>query len=339
MKIAIFAYSRQGCLTARRVKNFWEDHDVRCYTMERFAEPDFLPLQKPSRDFYGQLFAWSDVLVFVGSTGIAVREIAPHIQDKTKDPAVLVIDELGKFVIPLLSGHIGGANVLALSLSHALDSVPVITTATDINRRFSVDAWAAQNDFVISNMNTAKAVSAAILEGNVPLCSDYPIVSALPNGVEQGSNGSVGIKISIYREEPFGRTLRLIPRVLHLGIGCRKGTSCAAIREAVEAVLEQHWIDRRAVKCVASIDLKAQEEGLLQFCEEENLSVSFYTAQQLQSVDGEFTPSSFVQSITGVENVCERSALYGADQLIVKKTPRNGVTVAVAAENLEVRFE
>ena len=339
MNIAVFAYSRQGCRTARRVKNFWEDHQVHCYTVERFAEPDFLPLQKPSRAFYGQLFVWADVLVFVGSTGIAVREIAPHIQDKTKDPAVIVIDELGRFTIPLLSGHIGGANALAQSLAHTLNSVPVITTATDINRRFSVDAWASQNNLGISSMDAAKAVSAAILEQNIPLCSDYPIWGSLPNGIELGTDGPVGIKISVYRQEPFKKTLRLIPRILHLGIGCRKGTSCSAIREAVEETLNLHQLDRRALKCVASIDLKAQEQGVLQFCKEENLPVKFYTAQELQCLVGDFTPSSFVQSITGLENVCERSALYEADELIVKKTPRNGVTVAVAAEKLEVRFE
>ena len=339
MKVAVFAYSRQGCKTARRVVAFFEGHELQCYTMARFEEPGFNAICRPSKPFYGPIFNDVDAMVFVGSVGIAVREIAPHVRDKSTDPAVVSIDELGKFAVPLLSGHIGGANDLALALANALGATPVITTATDINKKFSVDAWAARNGYVIGSLSTAKAVSAAILEQNVPLKCDYPIVTGLPNGVVLGDSGDVGIRISVYRDETFARTLRLIPPILHLGIGCRKGTDSAAIKDAVDAVLKDNNIDYRAIKCVASIDLKSEEAGLLQFCEERKLPVSFYSAEELKAVPGEFTPSEFVQSITGVDNVCERSALIGAKELIVRKTAMNGVTVAVAAEHLEVRFE
>lgn len=153
-----------------------------------------------------------------------------------------------------------------------------------------------------------------------------------------GTAGAVGIYIGIYRQEPFEKTLRLVPPILHLGIGCRKGTSAQEIEQAVKAVLQAQRIDPKAIGCVASIDLKKEETGLLQFCNERALPVTFYTAQQLQSVEGDFTPSDFVRSITGVDNVCERAALLGAETLIVKKTAVNGVTVALAAEHLEVGF-
>ncbi len=141
MNVAIFAYSRRGCRTARAAAGAFAHGQVRLYTMERFSEPDFLPLGKPSEPFYGTLFSWADALVFVGSCGIAVRQIAPHVKDKQTDPAVIVTDELGKFVIPLLSGHIGGANELSVQLAAHLGAMPVVTTATDINRKFSVDSW------------------------------------------------------------------------------------------------------------------------------------------------------------------------------------------------------
>ena len=159
MNVAVFAYSRRGCETARRVLACFPDAICRAYTMERFLTESFLPLQKPSQPFYGGLFAWADAMIFVGSCGIAVREIAPHVKNKTADPAVLCLDERAGFVIPLLSGHIGGANALAAHLAAQLGAVPVITTATDVNRRFSVDAWAAEQGFAISDMKTAKAVS------------------------------------------------------------------------------------------------------------------------------------------------------------------------------------
>ena len=333
MKIAVFAYSRQGCKTARRVIEHFAGHEIQGYTMERFEEPGFLPIRRPSKPFYGPIFNDVDAMVFVGSVGIAVREIAPHV------PAVVSIDELGKFSVPLLSGHIGGANDLALALAETIGATPVITTATDINKKFSVDAWAARKGLVIASLSRAKAVSAAILEQNVPLKSDFSIVTSLPNGVVLADSGDVGIRISVFKDEPYERTLRLIPKVLHLGIGCRKGTPTEAIREAVDEVLLEHNIDQRAIKCAASIDLKAEEAGLLQYCGEQKLSVTFYTAEELKAVPGEFTPSAFVKSITGVDNVCERSALIGAEKLIVRKTALNGVTVALAAEHMEVRFE
>ena len=338
MKIALFAYSRQGCRTARAVMSLFSEDEIRAHTMERFEEKGFDSIRRPAKPFYGELFAWADALVFIGSCGIAVREIAPHVRDKRTDPAVICIDELGYFVIPLLSGHIGGANEMALKIAAKLNATPVITTATDINNRFSVDAWATKNGFAIDNIHRAKIVSAAILERDIPLYCDFSITTNLPSGVVLGDGGELGIYISCRKRTPFEQTLRLIPKVLHVGIGCRRGTSDAVIREAVNTVLDQNELDHRAIKCVTSIDLKADEEGLLKYCEDNGLTPIFYSSAELLEVPGEFTPSAFVQSVTGVDNVCERASLKGADKLIVRKTALNGVTVAVAAEKLEVRF-
>lgn len=339
MKAVVFAYSRRGCETARRILDLLDSEETRAYTIPRLVQPPFQPTGKPGLSFYGQMFAWADALIFVGSAGIAVREIAPHVTDKRTDPAVIVIDELGRFVIPLLSGHIGGANALAGKLAAALSATPVITTATDINGKFSVDAWAAKNGYTIDSMAAAKAVSAAILEGPVPMQSDFPIAGKLPEGVVTGSDGDVGILISWAIKNPFTCTLRLIPRVLHLGIGCRRGTSEAAIRTVVERTLSDYRIDCRGISYAATIDLKADEAGLLAFCRSMNWPIRFYSAAELQEAEGAFTASAFVQQVTGVDNVCERAALLGAETLIVRKTAANGVTVAVAAEHLEISFE
>ena len=201
-----------------------------------------------------------------------------------------------------------------------------------------MDAWAAKNGYIIDSMPAAKAVSAAILEKDIPLYCDLPIVTGYPSGVIAGDSGEIGICVSWQDKQPFKQTLRLIPPVLHLGIGCRRGTSCEAIDRAVKAVLQRHNIDIRAVKCVSSIDLKQHEPGLLQYCANSGRQAQFYSAQQLMQARGEFTPSEFVRTVTGVDNVCERAALIGADKLIVKKTAADGVTVAVAAEKSEVRF-
>ena len=335
MKIAIFAYSRGGCAAARRVRAALPEVETFCYAVPRLEETDFLPLAK---DVYRTSFSSMDALIFIGACGIAVREIAPYLVSKKTDPAVLCIDEKMQFVIPLLSGHIGGANDLARRLAGALGASTVITTATDVNGKFAVDAWAAKNGCAIASMPLAKKVAAEILEHDVPLVSEFPIRGALPNGVIESDAGALGILIGVHTKAPFAQTLRLVPRLLHVGVGCRKGISKEAVETAVQTVFVSHNLDLAAVKGVYSIDLKRQEAGLLAACEEHDWPATFYIAEELRAVAGEFTDSPFVQGITGVGNVCERAAMLGADNLLVKKTAVNGVTVAVAAEDWEVSF-
>ncbi len=338
MNGSFFAYSRAGLslakTVAKQMPGTWE-----LYTVARLAEEPFQAMPENIRDFYGERFAQDDALIFIGACGIAVRAIAPFVRDKRTDPAVLCVDELGRFVIPLLSGHIGGANDLARSLSDRIGAVCVVTTATDVHRRFSADAWAARQGLVIDDMQAAKAVSAAILEGAVPLKSDFPIAADLPAGVVPGETGSVGIYLTRELGRPFDTTLRLIPKVLILGIGCRRGISAEAVAQAVQKTLAGAGLDIQAVKYATSIDMKREEPGLLEYCRGAGIPIRFYPAQTLMAVEGDFTSSEFVKRTTGADNVCERAAMVEAQRLLVKKTALNGVTVAVAAENWEAHFE
>ena len=340
MKLAVFAFSRRGRDTARRclAALAGPGDEYRAYASESWAGEGFSPIRPPLADFTAPVFAWADAMVFVGACGIAVRAIAPHVRDKGTDPAVLAVDELGQFVIPLLSGHIGGANRLAARLAEAVGATAVVTTATDVNRRFSVDEWSARQGLCIDDMAAAKAVSAAILEGPVPVWSDFPIAGDLPAGLEPGESGPLGICISWRRKFPFDRTLLLVPPVLRLGIGCRRGTSSGAIAALTDQLFAEKNIHPAAVGAVATIDLKKDETGLLDFCRDRGWPLSCYSAEELAAVEGDFTPSDFVRSVTGVDNVCERAALLGAERLLVKKTARGGVTAALALNAWEVRF-
>jgi len=337
MKISLFTYSKTGIETARRIAAALGG-GLCAYTVPRLAAKGFAPIPTPSAQLYSKAFSESEALIFVGSCGIAVRCIAPYVKSKTTDPAVVVTDERGRFVVPILSGHLGGANALAERVAAILGATPVITTATDINGRFSVDAWAKANSFAIADMGLAKAVSAAVLEGDVPIKSDFPIKGALPAGLSLYESGALGCYFTYTRNEPFGRTLRLIPKCLHLGIGCRRGVSKQAVAEAVRLALEGSNLDPRAIKCAASIALKKDEAGLLEYCREVGLPISFYSARELNAVEGEFTGSDFVKQTTGVDCVCERAALIQAERLIIKKLAADGVTVAVALDNTEVHF-
>ena len=137
MKLALFCYSRQGKDTAGRVLEAFPGWEVRKFAPERYAEDGFEALKRPPRPFYGELFPWADAMVFVGACGIAVREIAPHVRSKATDPAVVSLDDRGQYVIPLLSGHIGGANALARRLA----ALPLGILAEAIVQR---DWWKAR---------------------------------------------------------------------------------------------------------------------------------------------------------------------------------------------------
>ena len=209
MRAALFTFSRGGCATARRILAALPEEAWMCYTMPRFEEPGFLPLDKA---VYGACFSSMDALIFVGACGIAVREIAPYVQSKKTDPAVVCIDETGRFVIPLLSGHIGGANVLAEKLAEKLGATAVVTTATDVRGKFSVDAWAARHGCVISDMGLAKAVSAAILEEDIPLCSQFSLPAPLPEGTFAGESGPLGVFIGWRTKAHFARSADAAPQ-------------------------------------------------------------------------------------------------------------------------------
>ena len=330
MKIALTAFTRRGAALAERLRDLLgaEGHTCALDYPRRLAEE----LSRPGGyervgDWAGAQFPRQDALIFVGAAGIAVRAIAPHVRDKFTDPAVLSVDEAGRFVVPLLSGHVGGANDLARHVAEVLGATPVVSTATDVNGLFAVDEWAVKHGLAITDRSLAKAVSAALLEGKrVGFASDLPL--DCPEGLYEGK-ADLGVWVTCRAGGgPFPETLRLVPKCLALGIGCRRGTSEAAIRAAVEDVL-QGW-DLAAVKQVGTIDLKQDEPGLLAFCASLGVPLVPYTAEELQKAKGDFTSSEFVKGVTGVDNVCERAAVLSGGRLTVPKQAGNGVTVAVA---------
>ncbi len=338
MKAAVFCFSDRGAELALRLPALLPEASVSLHSIRKYADRWGLTPHDSIRKDMGELFSSHDALIFICACGIAVREIAPHLQDKTTDPAVLVLDDQGCFVIPLLSGHIGGANGLAEKLAAGLGAQAVITTATDRSGRFACDSWAVRNNCAISSLSDAKAVSAAILTRDLPVCSEWDLPRDLPAGLTAAEEGELGIYIGIRVREPFTRTLRLIPRLVTLGIGCRRGTPADVIREAVRQALGGAGIDPRAVCGIASIDLKQSEEGLLSFAREEDLPLRFFSAEELATAEtpGGFTESSFVRQTVGVGNVCERAAVLCGGSLILRKTALNGVTAAAAVS--EGRF-
>ena len=332
-KALVLCFTDAGRQTAERVDRFLLERDWNTRTVRVHGGLSAL---------VSEAFQTAELLVFVGSCGIAVRAVAPYLRDKTVDPSVLVADEKALHVIALLSGHIGGANALTRQLADFLGAEGVITTATDINGRFSVDAWAAENGFALDSMQTAKHIAAEILRRDVPFSSDFPLDGALPAGLRCGDEGALGIVLSWKNRRCFDETLLLTPPVLHVGIGCKKNTSLPQLEQAFDALWTEQDFCPQALRRIASIDVKRGEAGLLALCEKRGVVPVFYTAQELSCAEGDFSGSDFVERTVGVDNVCERAAVLSAGEkarLIVKKRAADGVTLAVALEERRIRFE
>lgn len=298
---------------------------------------------------YESLSSWTqahfqsdDALVFVGAAGIAVRAIAPHIRDKYTDPAVVSVDEFGRFAVPLLSGHVGGANELARAIAAATGGYAAISTATDVNGLFAVDEWAARHGLVVLERDIAKDIATTLLEGNpVGFHTDFELDWEVPRGVTRDAC-DIGFAVTTDEtSDPFPRTLHLVARIVTVGVGCRRGTPSKALSQAVHEALARCHVSPSAVSALASIDLKSEEPAIHALADAENWDLKFYSAEELAAVPGEFEQSDFVEQTVGVGNVCERAACAEGGALIMGKQAGDGVTVALAVNerDLQASFE
>ena len=335
--IALIAFTRGGCALGNRLAR---ELGGTLWTSQRLSEPMGLPSCGDLQSWTGERFRDSEALIFISASGIAVRAIAPFVKDKFSDPAVVAVDEAGRFAVPLLSGHVGGANDLARRVAALTGGQAAVSTATDVRGVFAVDQWAREQNLVLWEREIAKAVSAALLEGKpVAVRSVFPIAGAMPQGLGE-EPAELGILIGpTARKCPFPHTLHLIPRAVTLGIGCRRGTEQAQLETALEAFLDKSAIPAAAVRGLATIDLKRDEPGLLALAEDHGWPISFFTAGELAMEQGDFPPSAFVERTTGVDNVCQRAAQRSGGTIVIPKTVCQGVTFAAAMGPVALTWE
>ena len=344
MKIVMFAFSPEGIRNMDRLRGRWEKTDrqveiqsvVKCRGESRRNE------DAPLEELVKEAFSSADALIFWCAAGIAVRCIAPCLTHKSQDPAVLVLDERGKHCISLLSGHMGGANALAGTVSALCGAEPVITTGTDTEHRFSVDEFARCNGLVVTDWEKAKRISAKVLAGETLTIGSgmkkeqYCPVEGLEeqNWKEREFPPDADVWITPRRITAPDQVLQLIPRNLTVGIGCRKGTELSALHAALDRFMEQTGLDRRGICRITSIDRKKEEQGLVDLASDLGVPFVTYTSEELLQAPGEYPSSEFVREITGVDNVCQRSAMLGAGDgaaVIAEKTVVDGITMAAAA--------
>ena len=325
--------------------------------MERFADKNErelclapLPEKEKRSAWIGQYWG-KEAFLFIGASGIAVRLSAPWVKDKFTDSPVLVMDERAEYVIPLLSGHVGGAVEIAREIAGSVGAKPVITTATDVEQVFAVDVFAADNRLRIGNRTTAKQISAALLDGKcVGFYAEYPWQGTFPDRLRLcGSKSELeafakrqgfGIWVSGKKEACPAGILQLIPQNLAVGIGCRRGTEEAAIESGLREILEEHGCRMEQITAIASIHLKQDEPGLIGLAEKLHVPFRCYSAEELMKTREVEESSEFVRSVTGVDNVCERAARACAPngKPVFGKNRRKGMTAAAVEREKVLRF-
>lgn len=372
----ILAFSEDGFRLAERIEEALGKQGLSAFS-QRSGRP--LKASEWSREYFHK----GNCLLYIGACGIAVRSIAPLLKSKLEDPPVLVLDEKGKFVIPLLSGHLGGANREAERLAGLLGAQAVLTTGTDVHKKFAVDSWADSQRLKILEPERIVKVSGKVLDekAGITVLSRWEIPGTIPDGIgsfqvfqkESGKNeredhsednirdavegncrGNAGRKaermdarkradvILDVGSFPEERALHLVPKALVLGIGCRKGSSAAAVEACWQKFSSMYGFFDLALAAAASIDVKKNEAGIIQFCKAKQIPFRTYSAEELNERKGNFTGSDFVKKTVGTDNVCERSAVTAAggdrERLIAEKFSFQGVTMAAALEELQLNW-
>lgn len=332
-RIHIISFTSQGNERALKLKeqivNRLPEWDITVYSKkvpEQHNEPN-VKVHTDSiyvsnlKEWTKNQFAEGNGIIFVGAMGIAVRTIASFVKDKLTDSPVLVMDEAGQFVIPLLSGHVGGANEIAGQIAEVIGAVPVITTATDVQGKLAIDVFSKKNNMAIGNREGIGKVSAKVLE-NKKL--------TLTVALEYQNQVDVAIASKVDSKRAL---LTLVPREYVIGIGCKKDKAPEELEAFVECYLRERKISWEQVWALASIDKKKDEVAMIALSKNRNVPFYTYDAKTLMQQEGSYTAFSFVEQQVGVDNVCERAARAGCEgngQLIWTKHAHNGMTIAIA---------
>ena len=334
MKTAIISVSDKGQELASALKDKM-DSDSTIIKCDLY--------HKNVKKYFPVLFYEYDAIIAIMASGILIRSIAPLVESKVTDPAVVNIDDNGKFVISTLSGHLGGANDLANKIAVLIDATPVITTSTDVNKKLGIDVLAKDLYLSIDNTKEILFFNKAILEGrNISFTvnpnKNFKYLFEYLNNVTLEINVLISYSSEVDTDEIHvcldEHKIVLKERKIVVGIGCRRGKECEFIHDGLKKSLDDLKILPSRVNMLTSAEIKKDEKGILDLSEKLNIPVRFVEIDKLKLFESsDVSKSEFVYSKFGIYGVCEPSALIMAgfdSKLIYKKTSYDGVTIAVA---------
>jgi cobalt-precorrin 5A hydrolase len=341
-RVRIVALTPAGAALGRRLSDKMAGSTLWLPAKLQGEYPEAKPFES-LKIVFEEAFAATCPVVGIMATGIVVRHVAPLLQGKDSDPAVVVMDEQGRFAISLLSGHLGGANDLARRVADLMGATPVITTATDVQGLPALDTIAARLGLGIEDLGTVKLIHMALLQGQKVRLVD-------PGGYLRGELAGCQELFELGPEEPdYLRQpgpavyvgcrnyqwpegwLRLRPKNLAAGMGCNKGTPVTEILELVHATFGRYNLSLQSLQTLATIAAKQDEAGLKTAAQRLGVHFIWYTKEELAEMPVP-NPSAMVQRHMGVASVCEAAALKaaGAGKLLVPKQKTANVTLAVA---------
>ena len=308
-------------------------------------------------------FGRYDSLVCIMATGIVVRILAPLIVHKTSDPAVVVLDQKGKYAISLLSGHLGGANDLAREMAAISGGEAVITTATDVAGELSFDTFAKKHDMAIENIGQLKHISGALLSGKkVNVFTDKNAAELYPELAKEQKREMIAIlplseffktytiesniPAVVIDERLFvsnstvpqaAPVLYLRPRTICAGIGCKRNMEQKPIEEALLQTLKEEGIHPLSLKCIATIPLKSDEPGIIGTAANLNVPLQIIPTEEIENLDISqlsIQTSEFVASQTGVLSVSTACSYLasGKGTILRDKAKHKGITIALSKE-------
>jgi cobalt-precorrin 5A hydrolase len=345
----IISITKGGYKISKIIGEIFESADIYSINPDRKEDNELI---LPLKEFTKELFEKYDNLIFIMAVGITVRVIAPYIKDKTKDPAVVSIDEKGNYVVSILSGHLGGANSLTEKIAKEINALPIITTASDVLETKSVDMIAIDEGLKINSMDKAKKITSIVVNGNkVGVLSKVDLKETLPDeyifydsleALEKDfcKNLIRGALIIDFYKSKISKNIPvayLIPKKIVIGIGCRKGKSAKKILKFINENLDEFSIFEKSVKIISSAWIKKNEEGIIQAAKLLNANVKFYDKEQIEGVQDKFENSEFVMKTIGVGNVAEPCGYLASNhgKNIMKKKKKNGITLSIWTEKGE----
>lgn len=340
-KAAILALTSAGIQLAKELRDKWDQEIPIFVSTDNLEEGlQLFPTGKFGTGIQ-VLFKQFDALICIMATGIVIRSIAGVLEDKRKDPAIVVIDEKGRHTISLLSGHIGGGNQLTLEIAAKLNSCPVITTATDVQNVTALDLLSKDiNAWYADFKETTKKVNRLLAEhqpvGLIQRENWVKDLRGLTLLQEEDSFDSYEVVLLIsdkIEELNSENMIQIVPRRYVLGIGAKKGIDFSIIQEEYLHFCRSENVHFRSIKKIASIDIKEQEAGICQLAEWLSVPFETYSAAELLSVSEKYPQSAFVKQVTGVGSVCLAAAdLASNGKVVTERYASKGVTFALGKD-------
>ena len=278
-----------------------------------------------------------DALIFISNTETAIKVLAPYLIIKEKTPSVIIMDELGKFVIPLVSGTSGIANELASAIASFTESIPIITTDKETDNDFSVDKWANSIGLRIANPENIKYISSKMNSGEVVhFDSIFPILGEPPKGIVLSGPGEVSDFSITYLSSVSEKTLHLVPPVLTLGIICSSEAGFDEIETAYNQFLDECGCHPLSVRDVCSLP-DNNANGLTEFCKRNDLTLKLINSNELKITDDKNTSAGVSEQSPNNDKVCEQCAISGNDgALFVRSMQFGSISMALAIKEPEI---